>query len=169
MTHPAVEPRAIPGSAVAGARDPQGTGVPRVVESRRFGRLEIRPEAVIRFPAGLLGFEEFREYVLVQPDGLEPLSFLVACENPDLAFPVLAGELCHAGYAPTIPTHVLEAVGAAASRELEILVVCGMAPDTGTLHANLRGPVVLNPASRLACQVVLDDGAYSLRHLLGAG
>lgn len=169
MNRHTVEPRTVSGSAPVEKRHRGSMATPRILESRRFGPLDVRPETVIRCPTGLLGFEEFHEYILVQPDGLEPLSFLVACENPDVAFPVLAGELCQPGYAPPIPTHALETVAAATSGELEILVVCTVAPDTGTLHANLRGPVVLNPTSRLACQVVLDDGRYNLRHLLGSG
>jgi flagellar assembly factor FliW len=166
---PAVEFRAVSGSGIGAKRPARTTGPPPVVESRRFGRLEMRPETVITCSSGLLGFEEFREYVLVQPDGLEPLSFLVACRNTDVAFPVVAAALCQPGYAPVIPAHALETVGAASDQEIEILAICTMAPDTGTLHANLRGPVVLNPTRRLACQVVLDDGAFSLRHLVGAG
>jgi flagellar assembly factor FliW len=144
-------------------------GGARILESRRFGRLEVGPDRIIAFPAGLIGFEELHEYVLVQPDGLEPLSFLVACDNPDVAFPVLPGELCLAGYAPEIPTVARETVAAGPVDHVDILAICATAPDTGTLHANLRGPVVVNPATRLACQVVLHESAYSLRHLLGAG
>ncbi len=169
MSRRVVRSCAPPPSAKTGRRTHGASATRRILESRRFGSLDVSPETVIRCPSGLLGFEEFQEYILVQPEGLEPLSFLVACENPDVAFPVLAGGLCQPGYAPAIPTHVLESLGAATRQEVEVLAICTMAPDTGTLHANLRGPVVLNPASRLACQVALDDGTYSLRHLLGAG
>jgi flagellar assembly factor FliW len=141
---------------------------PRVVRSRRFGHLEVRPDKIITFPTGLIGFEEYHEYILVQPDGLEPLSFLVACDNPEVAFPILAADLCSAGYAPTIPGDALDTVGAGAGEHVDILAICTTAPDTGTLHANLRGPVVVNTAAQLACQVVLHDSNYSLRHLLGA-
>lgn len=169
MSRRIVEPSAAVGSMRTDRRYCASRALPRILETPRFGPLHVRPDAVIRCPAGLLGFEELHEYILVQPDGLEPLSFLVACENSDIAFPVLAGTLCQPGYAPVIPAHILETVGAATSQEVELLAICTMAPDTGTLHANLRGPVVLNPATRLACQVALDDSTYSLRHLLGAG
>ncbi len=162
MTRPIAPP---PGASRADA----GKTAPRVLESRRFGPLEVWPEKVLTFPAGLIGFEEFREYVLVQPDGLEPLSFLVACDNPEVAFPVLPGELCLPGYAPDIPAATLDTIAAGPGGRHEILAICSTAPDTGTLHANLRGPVVVNPEKRLACQVVLHDSPYSLRHLLGAG
>lgn len=168
-TAPSVDPGLKAASAPEQGHAGRGPVTPRVLESRRFGRLEIRAEHVVGFPAGLLGFEEYREYLIVQPSGLEPLSFLVSCENPDVAFPVLPAHLCLAGYAPPIPAHALETVRAETGQEIELLAICTMAPDTGTLHADMRGPVVLNPTRRLACQVVLDGSAYSLRHLLGAG
>jgi len=168
-TIPSVESCTISRAAVETPPAHDKNDTPRVLESRRFGRLEVWPDKIILFPAGVIGFEEFHEYVLVQPDGLEPLSFLVACDNPDVAFPILPGELCLAGYAPTIPADALEMVGAGAGGEMDILAICATAPDTGTLHANLRGPVVVNPSTRLACQVALHDGDYSLRHLLGSG
>jgi flagellar assembly factor FliW len=140
----------------------------RVLENRRFGRLAVHPEQIVSFPAGLLGFEELHEYVLVAPEGLEPISFLVAMDDPDVAFPILPATLCMAGYAPSIPPDALETIGAGPEEHLELLAICTSAPDTGTLHANLRGPVVVNPATRKACQAVLHDTTYSLRHLLGA-
>ena len=140
----------------------------RVLESRRFGSLEIQPENLVTFPTGLLGFEEFHEYLRVEPEALAPLMFLVACDDPEVAFPILPGVLCLASYAPAIPPEALKTIGADEGGFLEVLAICGLAPDTGTLHANLQGPVVINPETRLGCQVVLHDSPYSLRHLLGA-
>jgi flagellar assembly factor FliW len=140
---------------------------PRVLESRRFGRLEVIPDQVITFPAGLLGFEEFRDYLRVAPEALEPLTFLVACDDPEVAFPVLPASLCVPDYAPAFPTETWKTLGAGPGSPIEVLVILCVAPDVGTLHANLRGPLLINPASRIGCQVVLNDATYSLRHLLG--
>lgn len=140
-----------------------------VQESRRFGRLEISPDRLVIFPAGLLGFEEFREYLRLAPEALQPLSFLVACGDPEVAFPVLPARLCLPEYAPAFPPEALEALGDGRGDPLEVLAIVSLAPDTGTLHANLRGPVLINPATGIGCQVVLHDTAYSLRHLVGSG
>jgi flagellar assembly factor FliW len=131
--------------------------------------MEVGEEQVLSLPAGLLGFEEFVEYCLLAPEALHPLMFLVACDNPEVTFPVLPARMCLADYAPALPRESLEAVGAGPAQPLEILAICALAQDTMTLHANLRGPVLVNPATRLGCQVVLHDTPYSLRHLLGAG
>jgi len=52
---------------------------------------------------------------------------------------------------------------------VELLLVVSLAPDTGTLHANLRGPLLINPATRIGCQTVLHDAPYSLRYILTPG
>jgi flagellar assembly factor FliW len=141
----------------------------RVLLSRRFGRLEVFPDQILHFSPGLLGFEELQAYCLVAPEALRPLMFLVACDDPEVAFPVLPARMCLAEYTPILPPEALEAVGAVTDEGLDILAICAMAPDTMTLHANLRGPVLINMQKRLGYQAVLPDSPYSLRHLLGAG
>lgn len=150
-----------PPSAAAGP----GAGV---LESRRFGRLELQAERLYYFSAGLIGFEELQTYLLVTPESLAPLRFLVACDAPELAFPVLPAHLCLADYAPVFPAEALARIGATSATALEVLAVCTLAQDTLTLHANLQGPLLINPATRQGCQVVLPESPYGLRHLLGA-
>ncbi len=142
--------------------------IPRVLESRRFGWLEVYPDQVLLFPHGLLGFEELREFCIVAPEALQPLTFLVACDVPDVAFPILPAHSCLADYSPQLSMDALETVGAASLDEAKLLAICAVAPDTMTLHANLRGPILINPTTRRGYQAVLHESAYSLRHLLGA-
>jgi len=147
-----------------GGRD----GVPRMLESRRFGWLEVYPDQVLLFPHGLLGFEELREFCIVAPEALQPLTFLVACDVPDVAFPILPAHSCLADYSPQLSMDALETVGAVGVGEVKLLAICAVASDTMTLHANLRGPILINPTTRRGYQAVLHESAYSLRHLLGA-
>jgi flagellar assembly factor FliW len=154
--------------AVGAPPEARAGDTPRILESRRFGRLEVFPDQVLTFSGGLLGFEEFHEFCVVAPEALQPLTFLVSCDDPGVAFPVLPARTCLADYAPAIPPDAREAVEAQPGQPLEILAICAVAQDTLTLHANLRGPVLINPAKRLGFQVVLHDSPYSLRHLLGA-
>jgi flagellar assembly factor FliW len=141
---------------------------PRVLTSRRFGRLEVVPDHVVTFPGGLLGFEEFHTYLRVAPEALEPLTFLVACNDPEVAFPVFPATLCLPDYGPAFPPEALAAVEGGPGDPLEVLVILSLDAEIGTLHANLRGPLLINPTTRIGCQVVMHDATYSLRHLVGA-
>ncbi len=141
---------------------------PRILESRRFGRLEVYPDQILYFRYGLLGFEELQEFCIVAHPPLHPLTFLLACDVPDVAFPVLPARTCLPEYVPVLTAEALEAVGATSPDALDLLAICAVAPDTTTLHANLRGPLLVNPETRRGYQAVLHDSPYSLRHLLGA-
>ena len=145
----------------------EGEGWP-TLHTRRFGQLEVRPESLWYFAEGLVGFENLHHFLRVEPEALFPMAFLVACEDPEIAFPVLPAHLCLSGYAPEIPAGVLAAIGLDDLAGADVLAVCSVAQDTLTLHANLRGPILVNPASGRGCQVVLHESVYSLRHLLGA-
>jgi flagellar assembly factor FliW len=137
------------------------------LHSRRFGTLEVRPDKLRHFAEGLVGFESLHRFLCVEPEALQPLAFLVACEDPEIAFPVLPAHLCLSGYAPEIPVEALATIGLDDPHGAEMLAICSVAQDTLTLHANLRGPILVNPANGQGCQVVLRESAYSLRHLLG--
>ena len=102
---------------------------PRVLDSRRFGRMEVAEDQVLTVPAGLLGFEEYVEYCLLAPEALYPLMFLVVCDNPEVTFPVLPARMCLAEYAPALPQESLEAIGAHAGEPVEILAICALAQD----------------------------------------
>ena len=76
--------------------------MPTTLESRRFGAMTVAEEDIVRFPEGLPGFEELREFLLLSPPDLAPVQFLVALQDPEIAFPLLAARLCLAEYAPRL-------------------------------------------------------------------
>ncbi len=58
------------------------------VKTTRFGEIETEFDRVIRFPRGILGFPEYREYVLLQTNEEGTFFWLQSTENPALAFVV---------------------------------------------------------------------------------
>ncbi len=115
----------------------------------------------------LPGFPAFHDYALVAADGAGLVFWLQAIdpEGPRvLAVPA----------APYFPEYV-PAVPAAVRAELELrgsgdaAVYCLVTVPGGDIEkatANLRAPLVVNPATGRARQVVLADGAHPIRRLL---
>ena len=60
------------------------------VETTRFGKIQVEEAAVIRFEAGLIGFRNHREFVLVPHGSSSVIAWLQSLVAPDLAFPVLS-------------------------------------------------------------------------------
>jgi len=57
------------------------------IDSPRFGTLEITPESIVEFPAGLAGFESLRRFSLFHPEGGDGNYFILqSVEDPAVAF-----------------------------------------------------------------------------------
>ncbi len=138
----------------------------RTLESRRFGRIPVAEAQVLRFPEGLPGFEELREFLLLSPPALAPVQFLVALADPDISFPVLPARLCLAGYAPALGPAELAGLEAAGPDDLALYAILTFDQARAQVTANLRAPLLVNPAARLGRQALLPDSTYALRHAL---
>ncbi len=143
--------------------------MPTMLESRRFGSVLVAEEEIVRFPEGLPGFEELREFLLLSPPDLTPVQFLVALQDPEISFPLLAAGLCLAGYAPRLDAGDLGGLGTADASGLAIYAILTFHPEGEEVTANLRAPILINPAARIGRQMTLVDSTYSLRHPLLGG
>lgn len=143
--------------------------MPTTLESRRFGSLPVAEEEILRFPEGLPGFEELREFLLLSPPDLAPVQFLVSLQDPEISFPILVAQLCLPNYAPELDGAELRALGVADPSALAIYAILTFHHEREEVTANLRAPVLINPLARLGRQVTLVDSTYSLRHPLLGG
>ena len=122
---------------------------------------------VITFPQGLIGFEGFKNYLLLRLKEYEPFLWLLSLEEKRLKFPLLEPADFYPNYEPEITKEDLKSLGAKDVKELK--VYCLVSLGNGRATANLRGPVLINPKMRLAKQVVLAEPSYPLRYPLMQG
>jgi flagellar assembly factor FliW len=115
----------------------------------------------------LPGFPGHRDYVLVPAEDGGRLFWLqsVAPDGPRfLAVPAAA---YFPDYAPALPGAVCVELGLVDPAEARLFcIVTVPAGDVSAATANLRAPVVVNPAIHRARQVVLLDAAHPIRRPL---
>lgn len=138
------------------------------IQTRHLGEVEATPESFLTLPDGLVGFEGQREFALVSPADYTPFRWLLSFSDPELALPVLEARLVVPDYQPALSNGDRHALGAVESDQLEIYVVASTDAAKGGLSVNLRAPIVVHKATRLARQVVLSDGRYAIDHVVGA-
>jgi flagellar assembly factor FliW len=115
----------------------------------------------------LPGFPDARDYVLVTADGDGLLFWLQSVDADGPRFLALPPARWFADYDPVLPDHVLadleldDATGA-----LFFCLVTVPAEGVAAATANLRAPIVLNPANWRATQVVLPDSRLPIRRPL---
>jgi flagellar assembly factor FliW len=122
----------------------------------------------IEFPDGIPGFETCRRFVLLASDAIAPLQRLEAIDGPAAAFIGLDPRLILPTYRCRLSAHDLRSLGADAETTLLWLAIVTIEAD-GTVAANLRAPIVINPARMLGRQALPDDSLYPIRHVVATG
>ena len=136
-------------------------------QTKFFGELEYAAEDGLTFPAGLPGFEQLENWLLLRPEGWEPLGFLQSLEETETCFVVLPVESVERDYELAVMEEDLARLGYALAEraELSSWAILTIGEKAGAT-ANLAAPVVIAPATRRGVQAVRDDRRYSAVQVL---
>ena len=132
-----------------------------IVNTTRFGEVEVDDHRIISFPEGLLGFGTYSKYVLLQPDPNSYFYWLQCTDAPDLAFVVTDPRLFVTSYRIPFKREQMEELGITDIEHAEVFVIVNK--NGNTLTGNLQGPLVVNVAKRIGKQLVLSDRRFTTR------
>lgn len=137
------------------------------IDTRDFGIIEISEDGILEFKLPILGFESQKRYIILYDDEMgDSLAWLQSIDDKDTCFIIIDPRLLLASYSPAIGQSMLSQLELAAEDiVLRCLVVVPNQVSEATV--NLKSPLVINPAKKLASQVVLDED-YPIRALLRA-
>jgi flagellar assembly factor FliW len=135
-----------------------------MIQTSRFGGIEVDDQRFLNFPKGLLGFPDDREYALIQTGEDSAFYWMQAVHRPELAFVVCDPRLFVPDYRVAIKTEDLAQIGLAETGGSQVFVIVNKVEEM--LTGNLQGPLVINVATRVGKQLVLSDKKYSTRHPL---
>ncbi|MDR3153741.1 MAG: flagellar assembly protein FliW [Deltaproteobacteria bacterium] len=134
------------------------------INTQRFGVMDIPEISVVTVLGGIIGFPELTRYVLIQRPHDAPFYWLQCLDDPTLALVLVNPVLFKSDYAPELPRGILEELGAGDGEITLFAIVTIPQGRPQDMTANLLGPLAMNPATRKARQLVLDDRLYTHRH-----
>jgi flagellar assembly factor FliW len=120
--------------------------------------LQVQP---LTLPEGLVGHPEWQHFVLRKSGEFDPVKLLVSRDQPGLSFPMVSPWLIKPDYQPRLHPADSQALQATSDEELEWLCLLNVESDPYRVTANLLGPLVINPHTQTARQVVLSKSGYS--------
>ena len=135
------------------------------LETTRFGTLYLPLDAVIQFPAGLIGFPRETEFVLLPHGESVSIGWLQSAKTPGFSLPVVSAHGIGEHF-PDVPLAELSQA-AGLGKEVEevavMAVLCALKGQPATV--NLMAPVVVNSTTRVGAQLVLEGSRYTTREL----
>lgn len=139
-----------------------------LLQTERFGEIQVSEADIIHFPTGILGFEHLTRYVLVPHKPGSVFKFLQAVDDAALAFVVSDPSWFFPEYQVNVSQDDLAALdlseGDESRENVMIFTIITVPSDPAEMTANLLAPVIINRKARLARQVVQQDSQYTTRH-----
>lgn len=136
------------------------------INTRDFGIVEVEEDAIYEFEDGLYGFEDVKRFAIFEK-AFDEVSFLYlqAIDTIVPCFLVFEPWDLHPDYRPLLTKEDMEVCQIDDIEELIFLVIASVPSAIAELSINIKSPVVLNPKTKKARQVILQNSEYPVRYL----
>ena len=138
----------------------------QIVNSTRFGELEVPEEALIDFPEGMIGVGG-RRFALLEREESGAFKWLQETSKPDLALPVTDPFAFFPDYEVVLSDGEAERIGVTDPAAAQVLVVVRADEDPAQISANLLAPILV--AAGVGHQVMNEASWAPLREPLLSG
>jgi flagellar assembly factor FliW len=134
------------------------------VLTTRFGELSVNKEDLIRFKEGILGFEEHKNFFIVDPNDNTLILWLQSSDTPNIAFPMIEPQIFKADYFPVLMPSDMASIELEETTDARVYSVLTIPADYTQMSANLKAPIVVNVKKNIGKQIVLQDNRTLVKH-----
>lgn len=135
------------------------------VVNQLIGEVEISEDKVINFPNGIIGFEKYKKFALIQNTNYKPFCWLVALETKNFAIPVVNPFQLIKEYHQKFPRELIEELKENKSN-YEVLCVVNPKGNNGYVTLNLKGPILIDYQRKEGKQIILTADILSVAYPL---
>lgn len=138
----------------------------QVIQTTRFRKVQIRPQKVLHFPQGLIGFESSREFVLIHDGDRKLFLWLQSIAQPDLCFLLVEPKRIVDFFEPALSQEDETLLEAKNGDKISFLSLVHVDESHENIYVNLKSPIAINPSKRIGRQVILEDDRFPIRYPL---
>lgn len=128
------------------------------IHTKYLGEMEIENQKVIHFSAGLPGFIEESEFVLLDLPDNPIFQVLQSIRNVNTAFIVTDPYHFYQDYSFELEDSLLESLRIQSEKDVIVLTIVTLKAPFHTSTLNLKAPVIINPASKKGKQYIINRG-----------
>lgn len=133
----------------------------------RFGEVEYDAENLLRFPAGLIGLPNLRQFIVMPNRKEGPLFWIQSVDDAEMAFVLTDPTNFFLDYLVVPDPSERQMLHITEEDDCFVLVVVTVPPDQ-QITLNLAAPILFAPKSNRAIQVILEDSRYTSKTPLPA-
>ncbi len=134
------------------------------VNTTRFGELEVEKKDVITFTEGMLGFEELKEFFVVDPGDQTLILWLQSVQDSEVAFPIIEPRIFKPDYKITLLPIELNSLKLEGLNDASVYTILTIPGDVQQMTANMKAPIIINNKTKNARQIVLQDNKLEVKY-----
>ena len=135
----------------------------KIVNSQ-LGELTINNDAIIHFDNGIIGFENLKNYTIVEIEETEPFIWFVAIDEPEVSFPILKYQYAYPDYEINLQNKNYMDLQLTHSDTFHIFFIITVNEIKEQVTANLKGPLILNLKNNLGIQIISPNEDYVINY-----
>ena len=128
----------------------------------RFGEVEYDPSKLLHFPAGLIGFPNLRDFIVMPNKKQGPLFWIQSVDDPDIAFVLTDPTNFFVEYKVIPEESEKNHLQIENDKECYVLSVVTVPPDK-KITLNLAAPILFSPKNNRAIQVILENTEFQTK------
>ena len=139
------------------------------IETEKFGTIDVDENSIFTFVKPIIGFDDNKQYILVEHNEKSPFKWLQSVENAHLAFPVTYTSFFNIDYTFEVcdeDESSLELENVEDLLVLNIVNIPANHPEKATI--NLLSPLLFNFSNKHALQTILTNSNFPTRYALFA-
>ncbi|MPW24769.1 flagellar assembly protein FliW [Alkalibaculum sp. M08DMB] len=138
-----------------------------IIKTKYLGEIEINQDQVHTFPYGLLGFEEHKEFVLIDVPENYNFKFLQDIKSSYVSFLLICPGVFYKNYDIEIPDNELKSIDIECYDDsINIYNVVTLGETLKDSTCNLLAPIIINNANKKGRQFILNNTQYTTKHKL---
>jgi flagellar assembly factor FliW len=139
------------------------------IKTKVYGEIQVEEDSAIYFKREILGFEDCKNYYLIEMGDLPNFYWLQSKEDPELAFIVVNPRLFKSDYTLEIDDIDRGLLEVGEGDELVDFAIVNIPEDVNKMTMNLLGPIVINGKKRIAVQAIALSNDYGTKVAMFAG
>lgn len=135
------------------------------LNTKHFGLLEVNNELIIKFPNGIPGFEDVREFFVIEQEDKDiPFKWLQSVDCPDLAFVIVDPREVREDYILDIDDEQVKELHIENPDNVVFYSIVVIYDEQ--LSINLKAPILINTENSTGKQVILDNDDYPIKFFM---
>ncbi|MHC1759574.1 MAG: flagellar assembly protein FliW [Negativicutes bacterium] len=137
-----------------------------MVQSTRFGELNVLDEQILDFPQGVLGFPGETKFALMEYKPNSPFYILQSVLDADLTFLLINPFAFFNDYEFSMDDELVGAIGLNEENSPTVFNIATIKDKLESMTVNLAGPVLVNYRDRKGMQLVIEKTNFPTRYPL---